>query len=95
MNIRNAALILGLFLALAIPAIAFSGDSALYSNLNNPLVVAKDDAKCDICLKKLAALCDSENKLCASKDGAAACQAYYEKCKAGVRARCGGPTICD
>ncbi len=96
MNIRNAALTLGLFLALAaIPATAFSGDSALYSDLNTPLVVAKDDAKCDSCLKKLAALCDSENKLCASKDGAAACQAYYEKCKAGVRARCGGPSLCD
>jgi hypothetical protein len=46
-------------------------------------------------LKKLAASCDSEFKVCASKDGAAACQAYYDKCKAGVRARCGGPTICD
>ena len=95
MNIRNAVLTLGLFLALAIPAIAFSGDSALYSNLNTPLVVAKDDAKCDSCMKKLTALCDSENKLCAEKDGAAACKAYYEKCKASVRGRCGGTTICD
>jgi hypothetical protein len=91
MNIRNVVLTVGLFLALAIPAAAFSADSSL----NNPLVVAKDEVKCDTCLKKLAALCDSEFKVCSSKDGAAACQAYYEKCKAGVRARCGGPTICD
>jgi hypothetical protein len=95
MNIRNAALTLGLFLALAIPTFAFSGDSPFDSALNNPLVVAKDEVKCDTCLKKLAALCDGEFKVCSSKDGAAACQAYYEKCKAGVRARCGGPTICD
>jgi len=95
MNIRNAALIFGLFLALAIPAIAFSGDSAFFANLNTPLVVAKDDAKCDSCTKKLTALCDSENKLCSEKDGAAACKAYYEKCKESVRGRCGGPTMCD
>jgi len=95
MNIRNAVLTLGLFLALAIPATAFSGDSPLNLSVNNPLVVAKDEAKCDSCIKKLTDLCDGEFKVCASKDGAAACKAYYEKCKAGVRARCGGPTMCD
>ena len=92
MNIRNSALTLGLFLALAIPASAFSGDAFI---INTPLVVAKDEAKCDICLKKLTATCEGENKLCASKDGAAACQAYFEKCKASVRGRCGGPSLCD
>lgn len=95
MNIRNAALILGLFLAIAIPASAFSAASSLDSALNTPLLMAKDEAKCDICTKKLTDSCDSENKRCASKDGAAACQAYYEKCKASVRGRCGGPTLCD
>ena len=95
MNIKNAALTLGLFLALAIPASAFSGDSALGLGASQALIVAKDDAKCDSCTKKLTALCESENQLCASKDGAAACQAYFEKCKASVRGRCGGPTVCD
>ncbi|MEI7868428.1 MAG: hypothetical protein WCI11_11080 [Candidatus Methylumidiphilus sp.] len=91
MNIRNAALTLGLFLALAIPALGFAGEAPL----NSPLVVAKDEAKCDSCIKKLTELCDGEFKVCASKNDAAACQAYYDKCKAGVRARCGGPTMCD
>ncbi len=95
MKIRNAALTLGLFLALAIPASAFSVGSPLDSALNSPVLMAKDEAKCDSCTKKLSGLCDSENKLCASKDGAAACQAFYEKCKASVRGRCGGPTLCD
>ncbi|MFM8332493.1 MAG: hypothetical protein ACKN9T_12455 [Candidatus Methylumidiphilus sp.] len=90
MNIRNAALTFGLFLALAIPATAFSDTAS-----NAPLVVAKDEAKCEVCMKKLTALCDSENKLCASKDGAAACLAFYEKCKASVAGRCGGPSLCD
>jgi len=91
MNIKKAALTLGLFLALAVPASAFATDSAV----NSPLVIAKDEVKCDSCLKKLTNLCDEENKRCAAKDGAAACQAYYEKCKASVRGRCGGPTVCD
>lgn len=91
MHIRNVVLSFGLFLALAIPVSGFAGDAAL----SNPLVIAKDEAKCDLCLKKLTTSCDEENKRCASKDGAAACQAYYEKCKASVRGRCGGPTLCD
>jgi hypothetical protein len=95
MNIKKAALTLGLFLALTIPTSAFAADSALDLVANSPLVIAKDEAKCDTCMKKLAALCDEENKRCAAKDGAAACQAYYEKCKASVRGRCGGPTLCD
>ena len=95
MSIKKAALTVGLFLALAIPASAFSADAASASALNSPLLIAKDEVKCDACLKKLTALCDDENKRCASKDGAAACQAYYEKCKTSVRGRCGGPTICD
>lgn len=95
MNIRNAALTLGLFLALALPATAFSAGSPLDLSAGKPLLLAKDEVKCDTCMKKLTALCDSENKLCASKDGAAACQAFYEKCKASVRGRCGGPSLCD
>lgn len=91
MNIRNTALTFGLFLTLLIPATAFSGESPL----NTPLVIAKDEVKCDNCLKKLTELCEKENKVCASKDGAATCQAYFEKCQAGVRSRCGGPTLCD
>jgi len=87
MNIKTITLTLGLFLAIAIPSSAFS--------IEAPLVIAKDEAKCDICLKKLTATCEGENKLCASKDGAAACQAYFEKCKASVRGRCGGPSLCD
>ncbi len=87
MNIKSFTLTLGLFLALALPSSAFSAEA--------PLVLAKDEAKCDICLKKLTATCEGEFKLCASKDGAAACQAYFEKCKASVPKRCGGPTLCD
>lgn len=94
MNIRNAAFIFGLFLALVIPATAFSGDSILGSTSNSPLLMAKNEANCDNCTKKLTALCDSEFKLCASKDGAAACQAFYDKCKASVPGRCGGPNSC-
>ncbi len=91
MNFKKAALTLGFSLALVIPALAYSGDYTA----NTPLVIAKDDAKCDSCTKKLTALCESENKLCASKDGAASCLAYFEKCKESVRGRCGGPSLCD
>lgn len=93
MNLKNMALRLGLFLALAIPAVSFSGD--FLPTANNPLLVAKDEAKCEICLKKLTASCDRENKVCVEKNGAEACKAYYEKCKESVPGRCGGPTICD
>jgi hypothetical protein len=59
------------------------------------MAVAKDEAKCDICMKKLTESCDSENKTCVTKNDAAACKAFYEKCKASVKGRCGGPTMCD
>jgi hypothetical protein len=91
MNIKNVLLAFGLFVALAIPAMGFSADAPL----NSPLLIAKDEVKCETCLAKLTALCEKENKVCSSIDGAAACQAFYEKCKASVRGRCGGPTICD
>ena len=94
-KMKNVAIHFGLLLALAIPTPSFSGDSTSNSALNAPLFVAKDDAKCEICLKKLAASCDKENKICVEKSGVAACKAYYEKCKEGVRARCGGPSLCD
>lgn len=87
MNIKKAVLTLGLFLAIAIPTTSFSAEA--------PLLLAKDEAKCESCMKKLTSVCDSEFKRCAAKDGAAACQAYYDKCKASVPARCGGPTLCD
>ncbi|MGZ8244656.1 hypothetical protein [Methylomagnum sp.] len=87
MNLRNAAIHAGLFLALLIPTTSFSADA--------PLIVAKDEAKCEICLNKLTASCEKENKVCAEKNDPAACQAYLEKCKASVKSRCGGPTLCD
>lgn len=94
MNIKNTALTLGLFLALVVPATAFSGGSFAASASKDTLLMAKNEANCDNCMKKLTALCESENKLCASKDGAAACQAFFEKCKASVPGRCGGPNSC-
>lgn len=93
MNLRHTVIKFGLLLALAIPSAAFAGDAL--SNLDTPMFLAKDEAKCEICLKKLTASCDKENKICVEKNGAQACQAYYEKCKESVRGRCGGPTMCD
>ncbi len=93
MNVSNAIIKFGLLLALAIPSVAFSADFPTSSSA--PLFLAKDEAKCEICLKKLSASCDKENKICVDKNGAQACQAYYEKCKESVRGRCGGPTMCD
>lgn len=92
MNLKNTALKLGLLLALAIPSAAFSAD--FLSTSNHPLLLAKDEAKCEICLKKLTASCDKENKVCVENNGVEACKAYYEKCKESVPSRCGGPTIC-
>lgn len=93
MNLRNAAIHAGLFLALLIPATSFAADLPLLAD--QPLVIAKDEAKCETCLKKLTASCEKENKVCAEKNDAAACAAYLEKCKQSVRSRCGGPTLCD
>ncbi|MGZ8216525.1 hypothetical protein [Methylomagnum sp.] len=94
MNLRNAAIHAGLFLALLIPTTSFSADAPLLLT-DAPLIVAKDEAKCEICLNKLTASCEKENKVCAEKNDPAACQAYLEKCKASVKSRCGGPTLCD
>jgi hypothetical protein len=93
MKLRNTMTALGLFLALAMPASTFAGDPL--AELGAPLVVAKDEAKCETCLKKLTAGCDRENEVCVEKNGAEACQAYYQKCKDSVRGRCGGPSLCD
>jgi hypothetical protein len=93
MNIRNTALQWGLLLALIIPIPAFSGDSL--PKFDNPVLMAKDEAKCEICLKKLSASCDKENQRCLERNEAKVCQAYYEKCQESVRGRCGGPTLCD
>jgi hypothetical protein len=95
MNLSNAALKFGLFLALAIPTPSFSGDFPSNATLNNPLLMTKDEAKCENCLKKLSAMCDNENKRCLERNDAKVCQAYYEKCKDSVRGRCGGPSLCD
>jgi hypothetical protein len=93
MNIRNTALQWGLLLALVIPTPSFSGDSL--PNSAPLLFMAKDEAKCEICLKKLSASCDKENQRCLERNEAKVCQAYYEKCQESVRGRCGGPTLCD
>ncbi|SMF97092.1 hypothetical protein SAMN02949497_4511 [Methylomagnum ishizawai] len=94
MQFRNTLTALGLFLALAVPtSSAFAGDDPL-AGFDTRLLLAKDEAKCETCLKKLSAGCDRENKVCVDNNGAAACQAYYEKCKESVPSRCGGPTLC-
>jgi hypothetical protein len=92
MNLRNAAIHAGLFLALLIPTAAFSDNSPLLTDA--PLILAKDEAKCQTCMAKLTASCEKENKVCVQNNDAVACQAYLEKCKASVPSRCGGPTLC-
>lgn len=92
MKFRNVVIHAGLLLALLIPTTSFSAEAPLLTDA--PLILAKDEAKCQTCMTKLTASCERENKVCTQNNNAAACQAYLEKCKASVPERCGGPTVC-